>query len=105
MKKIAGYHQLHGIREAVQVTTIASAESDGIIFTTEQRFSLLDDQDEHPLLCDRSNVVVIAAKYVFGFAKHMRDVLPTASFIGFTGTPIAQEDKRIRVVFGDQVSI
>ncbi|MEM6468307.1 MAG: type I restriction endonuclease subunit R, partial [Planctomycetota bacterium] len=111
---------------------LASRESGGIIFTTVQKFSLLDDEDEHPLLCDRSNVVVISdeahrsqyglkarlkqikdketgevtgAKYVFGYAKHMRDALPGASFIGFTGTPIDKEDKDTRGVFGDYVSI
>ena len=102
---------------------LASRESGGIIFTTVQKFSLLDDEDEHPRLCDRSNVVVISdeahrsqyglkarlnkktGKYVFGFAKHMRDALPQASFIGFTGTPIDKEDKDTRGVFGDYVSI
>ena len=111
---------------------LASRESGGIIFTTVQKFSLLDDEDEHPLLCGRSNVVVISdeahrsqyglkarlkqikdketgevtgAKYVFGYAKHMRDALPSASFIGFTGTPIDKEDKDTRGVFGDYVSI
>ena len=104
---------------------LASRESGGIIFTTVQKFSVLDDEDVHPLLCDRSNVVVISdeahrsqyglkarlkqikdketgevtgAKYVFGYAKHMRDALPSASFIGFTGTPIDKEDKDTRVV-------
>lgn len=111
---------------------LASRESGGIIFTTVQKFSLLDDEDDHPQLCDRSNVVVISdeahrsqyglkarlkqikdkktgevtgAKYVFGYAKHMRDALPQASFIGFTGTPIDKEDKDTRGVFGDYVSI
>ena len=111
---------------------LAKRESGGIIFTTVQKFSLLDDEDDHPLLCDRTNVVVISdeahrsqyglkarlkqikdkktgevtgAKYVFGFAKHMRDALPNASFIGFTGTPIDKEDKDTRGVFGDYVSI
>ncbi|MBD4674286.1 hypothetical protein GUG47_00055, partial [Xanthomonas citri pv. citri] len=44
-------------------------------------------------------------KYVFGYAKHMRDALANATFIGFTGTPIALEDKDTRAVFGDYVSI
>ena len=111
---------------------LASRESGGIIFTTVQKFSLLEDETLHPLLCNRSNVVVISdeahrsqygltarlkkirdretsevigAKYVFGFARHMRDALPRASFIGFTGTPIDLEDKDTRGVFGDYVSI
>lgn len=111
---------------------LASRESGGIIFTTVQKFSLLDNETKHPELCTRQNVVVISdeahrsqygltaklrkikdketgevvgSKYVFGFAKHMRDALPNASFIGFTGTPIALEDKDTRGVFGDYVSI
>ena len=107
-------------------------EAGGIIFTTVQKFSLLDDEKDHPELCSRSNVVVISdeahrsqyglkaklkkvkdkktgevvdSKYVFGFAKHMRDALRNASFIGFTGTPIDKEDKDTRGVFGDYVSI
>ncbi len=101
---------------------LASRQSGGIIFTTVQKFSLLEGETEHPVLCDRSNVVVISdeahrsqyglkarlnkkGKYVFGYAKHMRDALPKASFIGFTGTPIALEDKDTRGTFGDYVSI
>ena len=102
---------------------LASRQSGGIIFTTVQKFSLLEDEKEHPPLCPRSNVVVISDEahrsqyglkaklnqktglFVFGFAKHMRDALPNASFIGFTGTPISLEDKDTRGVFGDYVSI
>ena len=111
---------------------LAARQSGGIIFTTVQKFSLLEGEDKHPPLCSRSNVVVISdeahrsqyglkarlvkvkdkntkevtgAKFVFGFAKHMRDALPNASFIGFTGTPIELEDKDTRAVFGDYVSI
>lgn len=102
---------------------LASRQAGGIIFTTVQKFALLDEEDEHPLLSDRSNIVVIsdeahrsqygmkgrfdekADKYVFGYAKHLRDALKNATFIGFTGTPIALEDKDTRAVFGDYVSI
>ncbi len=102
---------------------LASRQSGGIIFTTIQKFSLLEGEAEHPALCMRSNVVVISdeahrsqyglkarlnqktGEYVFGYAKHMRDALPGASFIGFTGTPIALEDKDTRGTFGDYVSI
>ena len=102
---------------------LASRQAGGIIFTTVQKFALLDEEDEHPLLSDRSNIVVIsdeahrsqygtkgrfdekAGKYVFGYAKHLRDALKNATFIGFTGTPIALEDKDTRAVFGDYVSI
>ncbi len=102
---------------------LASREAGGIIFTTVQKFALLEDEEQHPLLSDRSNIVVISdeahrsqygmkgrldtktGKYVFGYAKHLRDALANATFIGFTGTPIALEDKDTRAVFGDYVSI
>lgn len=101
---------------------LAERESGGIIFTTVQKFALLDDEDHHPVLNDRHNIVVMSdeahrsqyglkatlsadGQYKFGYAKHMRDALPCASFIGFTGTPISQEDKDTRAVFGDYVSI
>ncbi len=101
---------------------LAERESGGIIFTTVQKFALLDDENSHPVLNDRHNIVVISdeahrsqyglkavlsadGQYKFGYAKHMRDALPHASFIGFTGTPISQEDKDTRAVFGGYVSI
>jgi type I restriction enzyme R subunit len=102
---------------------LASREAGGIIFTTVQKFALLDEEEAHPLLSDRPNIVVISdeahrsqygmsgkldtktGKYVFGYAKHLRDALKNATFIGFTGTPIALEDKDTRAVFGDYVSI
>lgn len=102
---------------------LASRQAGGIIFTTVQKFALHDDENAHPLLSDRTNIVVISdeahrsqygtkgrldtktGKYVFGYAKHLRDALENATFIGFTGTPIALEDKDTRAVFGDYVSI
>lgn len=102
---------------------LESRQSGGIIFTTVQKFSLLNGEENHPALSQRSNIVVISdeahrsqyglkavldkktGKYKFGYAKHLRDALPMASFIGFTGTPIATEDKDTRAVFGDYVSI
>lgn len=98
-------------------------ESGGIIFTTVQKFAPLDGEQSHPALNQRSNIVVISDEahrsqyglsatldrqtgvYKYGYAKHMRDALPNASFMGFTGTPIASEDKDTRAVFGDYVSI
>ncbi|TRX03023.1 type I restriction endonuclease subunit R [Candidatus Methylobacter oryzae] len=101
---------------------LAERESGGIIFTTVQKFALLDGESEHPLLNGRHNIVVMSDEahrsqyglkavltkegaYKFGYAKHMRDALKNASFIGFTGTPIAQEDKDTRAVFGEYVSV
>lgn len=102
---------------------LAARQSGGIIFTTVQKFSLLNGEEKHPPLSQRANIVVISdeahrsqyglkakldpktGKYIYGFAKHMRDAIPNASFIGFTGTPISLEDKDTRAVFGDYVSI
>lgn len=97
--------------------------SGGIIFTTVQKFSPERDEDQFPRLTDRTNVVVIAdeahrsqygfsavldkktGKYKYGFAKHLRDALPNATFVGFTGTPVETDDKDTRAVFGDYVSV
>ncbi len=109
-------------REALR-EMLASRQAGGIIFTTVHKFTLLDGEEVHPRLSERDNVVVISdeahrsqyglkarfdeksGKYVFGYAEHLRDALPKATFIGFTGTPIALEDKDTRAVFGDYVSI
>ncbi len=97
--------------------------SGGIIFTTVQKFSPEKDEDQFPRLTERTNVVVIAdeahrsqygfnavldkksGKYKYGFAKHLRDALPNATFVGFTGTPVETDDKDTRAVFGDYVSV
>ena len=102
---------------------LASRQAGGIVFTTVQKFSLLGDELSHPVLSERKNIVVVSdeahrsqygdkakfnaktGKYTFGYSKHMRDALPAASFIGFTGTPIDSADKDTRAVFGDYVSI
>lgn len=89
---------------------LRSKASGGVVFTTIQKF--LPDQkgDRHPVLSDRDNVVVIAdeahrSQYetVDGYARHMRDALPRASFIGFTGTPIDIGDKSTAAIFGDTI--
>ncbi|HPV86694.1 MAG TPA: type I restriction endonuclease subunit R, partial [Caldisericia bacterium] len=86
--------------------------SGGIIFTTIQKFFPEEKGDAFPKLSDRQNIVVIADEahrsqydFIDGFARHMRDALPNASFIGFTGTPIDLTDKNTRAVFGDYISI
>ena len=73
--------------------------SGGVVFTTIQKFFPEEKGDRHPVLSDRRNIVVIADEahrsqydFIDGFARHMRDALPNASFIGFTGTPIEQTD-------------
>ncbi len=94
----------------------------GIVFTTIQKFSLMEGELSFPTLTDRHNVVVISdeahrsqyglkakirpdGKMTYGFAKHLRDALPNAGFIGFTGTPVSKEDRDTIAVFGDYVSI
>ncbi|MBI5499612.1 MAG: type I restriction endonuclease subunit R [Deltaproteobacteria bacterium] len=98
----------------------------GVVFTTIQKFVPEEEGDRHPVLSDRRNIVVLAdeahrSQYEFGshvvkrkdgtvyvaygFAANLRDALPHASFIGFTGTPIEQTDANTRAVFGDYISV
>ena len=89
-----------------------SVASGGVIFTTIQKFLPENPGLTYPQLSDRRNIVVIADEahrsqydFIDGYAKHMRDALPNASFIGFTGTPIEKEDKNTTAVFGDYIHI
>lgn len=91
---------------------LLSVEAGGVVFTTIQKFFPEKGSKEHELLTNRRNVVVIADEahrsqydFVDGFARHMRDALPNASFIGFTGTPIERADANTRAVFGDHISV
>ena len=91
---------------------LLTTASGGVVFTTVHKFFPSDSEDQHPLLSDRRNIVVIADEahrsqydFIDGFARHMREALPNASFIGFTGTPIELTDKNTRAVFGNYVSI
>ena len=86
--------------------------SGGVVFTTIQKFFPEEKGDPHPLLSERRNVVVIADEahrsqydFIDGYARHMRDALPNASFIGFTGTPIELADASTRAVFGNHISV
>jgi len=93
-------------------------EAGGVVFTTIQKFfpdlpaEASAEAGRHPVLSTRRNIVVIADEahrsqydFIDGFARHMRDALPRASFIGFTGTPIELTDKNTRAVFGDYISV
>lgn len=89
-----------------------SVAGGGVVFTTIQKFFPEERGDRHPVLSERRNIVVIADEahrsqydFIDGFARHMRDALPRASFIGFTGTPIEQTDANTRAVFGDYISV
>jgi len=84
--------------------------SGGIVFTTIQKFMPDERGDAHPMLSDRDNIVVIADEahrsqydFIDGFARHLHDALPNASFIGFTGTPIESDDRSTPAVFGDYI--
>jgi len=87
-------------------------EAGGVVFTTIQKFFPEEKGDRYPILSTRRNIVVIADEahrtqydFIDGFARHMHDALPNASYIGFTGTPIELTDKSTRAVFGDYISI
>lgn len=102
---------------------IGSRPAGGVIFTTIQKFGLEEGEDKYPVLADRRNVFVFTdeahrSQYGFkarldkktqgfklGYAQHLRDALPNATFVAFTGTPIAQADKDTRKVFGDEIDI
>ena len=100
-----------------------AVESGGVVFTTIQKFmppapqpspsgGRGSEEGDMPALSGRRNIVVIADEahrsqydFIDGFARHMRDALPNASFVGFTGTPIELQDANTRAVFGDYISI
>ena len=110
-----------GGRENLQ--QLLAVNSGGIIFTTIQKFFPAKDDTEVPLLTDRRNVIVIAdeahrtqygfgakinketGEKTYGFAKYLRDALPNASYIGFTGTPIESSDVNTPAVFGDYIDV
>ena len=89
-----------------------AVDSGGVVFTTIQKFFPEEKGDTHPALSQRHNIVVIADEahrsqydFIDGYARHMHDALPKASFVGFTGTPIELKDANTRAVFGDYISI
>jgi type I restriction enzyme R subunit len=86
--------------------------SGGIVFTTIQKFFPEKKGGKYPELSGRRNIIVITDEahrsqydFIDGFARHIRDALPGATFIGFTGTPIEKEDKNTRHVFGNYISV
>lgn len=102
---------------------LLSVESGGIIFTTMQKFEPEEGQSSMEALTERKNVIVIAdeahrtqygfkakldetsGRFKYGYAKYLRDALPNASFIGFTGTPVASTDKNTQMVFGHYIDV
>jgi len=94
------------------VRQVLPRASGGIVFATIQKFAPEAVGDVHPVLTDRRNVVVVAdeahrSQYGFadGHAKHLRDALPKATYLGFTGTPIESTDRSTRSVFGDYIDV
>lgn len=103
--------------------SVLNRASGGVIFTTIQKFSPAAGESAYPMLSDRRNIIVIAdeahrSQYGFrakveqktgeisyGFAKYLRDALPNASFIGFTGTPIEKDDVNTPAVFGEYIDV
>ena len=99
-------------RDRADLRSKLSVNAGGVVFTTIQKFYPEEKGDTHPSLSDRRNIVVIADEahrsqydFIDGFARHMRDALPNASFVGFTGTPIEKQDANTRAVFGNYISI
>lgn len=102
---------------------LANRPSGGIVFATIQKFMPGEDEDNYPVLSGRSNIVVIADEahrtqygfeskfkgdakgYQVGYAQHLRDALPNATFVAFTGTPVSSEDRDTRAVFGDYIHV
>ncbi|WP_323885540.1 type I restriction endonuclease subunit R [Aeromonas caviae] len=109
---------------------LGNRPSGGIVFTTIQKFMPGEDEDLFPVLSERHNIVVIAdeahrtqygfgatlkvaqagvaegaSRYQVGYAQHLRDALPNATFVAFTGTPVSGEDRDTRAVFGDYIHI
>lgn len=101
---------------------LAERAAGGVFFTTVQKFAPREDEERFPALNTRRNIIVISdeahrSQYGFamkvgssgqmraGYARHLRDALPNASFIGFTGTPLSLEDKDTQEVFGRYVSV
>lgn len=92
--------------------SLLKVASGGVVFTTVHKFFTDEKGEKHPPLSERRNIVVIADEahrsqydFVDGFARRMREALPHASWIGFTGTPIEKADANTRAVFGDYISI
>ncbi|MDF9407588.1 type I restriction endonuclease subunit R [Pelotomaculum isophthalicicum JI] len=114
-----------------ELKTLLRVASGGIVFTTIQKFVPDNDQSVYELLSSRDNIIVIAdeahrtqygfnaklrdikdenkqvtgQRIAYGFAKYVRDALPNATFIGFTGTPVEKQDANTPAVFGNYIDI
>ncbi|MEM3060770.1 MAG: type I restriction endonuclease subunit R, partial [Candidatus Anstonellales archaeon] len=108
-----------------ELMELLKVSSGGVVFTTIQKFFPEEDREKYPVLSERDNIIVIAdeahrsqygfpakilkkedkALITYGYAKYLRDALPNASFIGFTGTPIEKADRSTPAVFGKYVDV
>jgi type I restriction enzyme R subunit len=105
------------IREMISTRPVG-----GVIFTTIQKFAPEENETKFPALTDRRNVFVFTDeahrsqygfsaridkdnKFKVGFAQHLRDAMPNATFVAFTGTPVAEADRDTRLVFGDEIDV
>src|SRR3989344_1862290 len=108
-----------------EIQKLLKVSSGGVVFTTIQKFFPEQDREKYPILSERDNIIVIAdeahrsqygfsakildkkdkALITYGYAKYLRDALPNASFIGFTGTPIEKSDRSTPAVFGKYVDV
>jgi len=104
-----------GTREELK-SLLNMRQSGGIVFSTIQKFGLSKDEKDagtsFPTLSERVNIVVMVDEahrsnydFIDGFARHLRDGLPNATYIGFTGTPIESQDKSTKNVFGDYIDV
>lgn len=101
---------------------ISSRPVGGVIFTTIQKFAPEENETKFPVLTDRRNVFVFTDeahrsqygfsaridkdnKFKVGYAQHLRDAMPNATFVAFTGTPVAEADRDTRLVFGDEIDV
>jgi len=104
-----------------EIRTLLDTPGGGVFFTTIQKFAIEDNEEEYPALTTRKNVFVFTDeahrsqygfsaqisgdKFKVGYAQHMRDALPNATFVAFTGTPVSSTDKDTRQVFGDEIDV
>jgi type I restriction enzyme R subunit len=104
-----------------EIRKLLDIPAGGVFFTTIQKFAIDESEEKYPALTDRRNVFVFTDeahrsqygfsaridgnKFKVGYAQHMRDALPNATFFAFTGTPVAGADKDTRRVFGEEIDI
>ncbi len=102
--------------------TLLAVNAGGVVFTTIQKFLVASEEEDHPILSDRRNIIVMTdeahrtqynftdrldrkGSFAHGFAQNMRDALPNATYVAFTGTPLDLVDRNTKQVFGDYIDI